>query len=71
MTPQLHRVCAHCQTEAGERPQPGQSHGICRRHYEQELSAAGFNRAQIDASLTRRPEARFCPDLANQQEAVC
>jgi len=25
-------VCAWCQKERGEQPQPGQSHGTCERH---------------------------------------
>lgn len=28
-------VCAWCQQERGEKPQPHQSHGICKKHLEE------------------------------------
>jgi hypothetical protein len=58
------RVCAYCQQEFGVRPGPGQSHGICRRHFVVVLRSAGFSRSQILSSLARKAGSDFCRDLA-------
>jgi hypothetical protein len=69
-TPNFTRVCAHCQQEFALPRGTNESHGICRRHFERELLAAGFSAGQISASLARKSTASFCPDLAEQLEAA-
>ena len=69
-------VCAGCQKEFGVQPQPGQSHGYCKRHlieqYQQMLDMPGARASteQRIAQIQQRPDTDFPPDLAQQRQAV-
>jgi sulfur relay (sulfurtransferase) complex TusBCD TusD component (DsrE family) len=56
------RVCAACQKERGIAGQPGESHGLCRRHFMAEY-AYMFTPEEI-ASW---PDEKFSPEMFDDQ----
>lgn len=48
-------VCAWCEREKGNKPDPGISHGICPRHYRQLLSDYAKSKRPIPPELRPLP----------------
>lgn len=53
MNPTHNTICAWCLVERGEKPRPGDSHGICPHHYQEVLRQAGAPENRIRESLLR------------------
>lgn len=66
----LPRACAACEQEFGLRPQPGSSHGFCKRHF------LAFYEAVLEpqelATILAMESAghSFCADLAERRAAA-
>lgn len=56
------RVCAACQKERGQQGQPGESHGMCRRHFNQ-----WYGSQFTPEEVASWPDEQFCPDMNQQQ----
>ena len=55
-------ICAWCQKEANEKPEPGQSHGICQRHKREMLIDLAKDKLENATDLETKLDAAF--DLA-------
>lgn len=60
----LHRACANCQKDYGVKPEPQTSHGMCKRHWiEQMADLLGSEELAAQKANTHDPSA-FCDDLS-------
>lgn len=59
------RACAYCEQEFGilDRTARNKTHGICRRHFIQNMRDAMIPRARLDELLAKSSPTAFCPDL--------
>lgn len=71
VAPSVIRICAHCATEIGRRPGPGETHGICKRHFIAMFRAAGLPEQSLTASLAKKTEADYCQDLYEVRNSEC
>ena len=65
-SPRLARACAACEAAHGlllDGIRAGRSHGLCRRHAEDTLLAAGLPEADVMEMLDRHGPECFCADL--------
>lgn len=61
------RACAACQKELGITPEPGTSHGICKRHAVSYWSQV-MPPEEAAAHVAKKPDADFCPDLSQTRQ---
>jgi len=62
------RACAACQKQFGITPQPGTSHGVCKRHAVEYWSQI-MSPEEAAAHVAKKPDEQFCPDLSQQHAA--
>jgi hypothetical protein len=59
----MKRICAYCQAELNIQPEPHMSHGICFRHFKEQVSQLMTGQA-LEDYLTKKKDQDFCPDLS-------
>lgn len=60
----LRRACAHCQKEGGIKSEPGTSHGICKRHWIEQMADVYGSREQAIQKAEQQDPSGFCDDLS-------
>lgn len=58
------RACAHCQKEGGIKPEPGTSHGICKRHWIEQMADVYGSREKAIQKAEQQDPSGFCDDLS-------
>jgi hypothetical protein len=71
----MQSVCAWCEREHGvPRRRMGEgprvTHGMCRRHFLQQMSALGMS-PDAEGTLASMSDASFCPDLGPVPAKAC
>lgn len=58
----MKRACAYCEKELNLIPEPNTSHGICFRHFSEQMSKMLTGKA-LEDYLEKKKNGDFCPDL--------